>query len=73
MTREQERDELHRAIWQIANNLREGVNGWNFKSYVCGILLSRFSPTGDLMKKKEIVLEKLKAYFDRFFDISAEK
>lgn len=35
--------------------------------------VSRFSPTGDLMKKKETVLEKLKAYFDRFFDISAEK
>lgn len=32
--------------------------------------VSRFSPTGDLMKKKETVLEKLKAYFDRFFDIS---
>lgn len=35
--------------------------------------VSRFSPTGDLMKKKETVLEKLKAYFDRFFDISTEK
>lgn len=34
--------------------------------------VSRFSPTGDLMKKKETVLEKLKAYFDRFFDISTE-
>jgi len=32
--------------------------------------VSRFSPTGDLMKKKETVLEKLKAYFDRFFDIT---
>ena len=37
-----------------------------------GILppVSRFSPTGDLAKKKETVLEKLKAYFDRFFNIS---
>ncbi|MCD0477462.1 type I restriction endonuclease subunit R [Chryseobacterium sp. LC2016-29] len=35
--------------------------------------VTRFSPTGDLMKKKETVLEKLKAYFDRFFDISSEK
>lgn len=34
--------------------------------------VSRFSPTGDLMKKKETVLEKLKAYFDRFFDISRQ-
>lgn len=33
--------------------------------------VSRFTPTGDLTKKKESVLEKLKAYFDRFFDISS--
>ena len=32
--------------------------------------VSRFSPTGDLTKKKETVLEKLKVYFDRFFDIT---
>ena len=35
--------------------------------------VSRFSPTGDLTKKKETVLEKMKVYFDRFFDISGEK
>lgn len=35
--------------------------------------VSRFSPSGDLTKKKETVLEKLKVYFDRFFDISSEK
>lgn len=33
--------------------------------------VSRFSPSGDLTKKKETVLEKLKAYFDRFFDITS--
>ncbi|WP_254527492.1 MULTISPECIES: type I restriction endonuclease subunit R [unclassified Sphingobacterium] len=32
--------------------------------------VSRFSPTGDLAKKKETVLEKLKVYFDRYFNIS---
>lgn len=32
--------------------------------------VSRFSPSGDLAKKKETVLEKLKAYFDRYFNIS---
>lgn len=42
MTREQERDELHRAIWQIANDLRGSVDGWDFKSYVLGILFYRF-------------------------------
>jgi type I restriction enzyme M protein len=42
MTKEQEREELHRTIWQIANNLRGSVDGWDFKSYVLGILFYRF-------------------------------
>lgn len=42
MTKEQERDELHRTIWQIANNLRGSVDGWDFKSYVLGMLFYRF-------------------------------
>jgi len=43
MTREQERDELHRAIWQIANDLRGSVDGWDFKSHVLGILFTDLS------------------------------
>lgn len=42
MTREQERDELHRGIWQIADDLRGSVDGWDFKSYVLGMLFYRF-------------------------------
>lgn len=41
-TKEQERNELHRAIWQIANDLRGSVDGWDFKQYVLGILFYRF-------------------------------
>ncbi|HPS55195.1 MAG TPA: type I restriction-modification system subunit M [Sedimentisphaerales bacterium] len=41
-TKEQERDELHRTIWQIATDLRGSVDGWDFKSYVLGILFYRF-------------------------------
>lgn len=41
-TKEQERAELHRAIWQIANDLRGSVDGWDFKSYVLGMLFYRF-------------------------------
>ena len=33
--------------------------------------VSRFSPTRERTIKKETVLEKLKKYFDRFFDISS--
>ena len=41
-TKEQERAELHRAIWQIANDMRGAVDGWDFKQYVLGILFYRF-------------------------------
>ena len=40
--KEQERQELHRAIWAIANELRGSVYGWDFKSYVLGFLFYRF-------------------------------
>ena len=36
--KEQERDELHRTIWGIANDLRGSVDGWDFKQYVLGML-----------------------------------
>ena len=42
MTKEQERDELHRAIWQITNDLIGSVDGWDFKSFVLGMLFYRF-------------------------------
>ena len=40
--KEQERTELHRTIWQIANDLRGSVDGWDFKQYVLGMLFYRF-------------------------------
>lgn len=42
MTSEQERTALHKTIWQIANDLRGSVDGWDFKSYVLGMLFYRF-------------------------------
>jgi len=42
MSKEQERAELHRAIWQIATDLRGSVDGWDFKQYVLGMLFYRF-------------------------------
>ena len=42
MSKEQERNELHRTIWQIANDLRGSVDGWDFKAYVLGMLFYRF-------------------------------
>ena len=40
--KEQEREELHRTIWGIANDLRGSVDGWDFKQYVLGILFYRY-------------------------------
>jgi type I restriction enzyme M protein len=40
--KEQERTELHRTIWSIANDLRGSVDGWDFKQYVLGILFYRY-------------------------------
>ena len=42
MTKEQERNELHKTIWNIANELRGSVDGWDFKQYVLGTLFYRF-------------------------------
>lgn len=41
-TKESERAELHKTIWRIANDLRGSVDGWDFKSYVLGMLFYRF-------------------------------
>lgn len=42
MTSMQQRAELHRRIWQIANDVRGSVDGWDFKQYVLGALFYRF-------------------------------
>ncbi|WP_019229970.1 type I restriction-modification system subunit M [Sedimentibacter sp. B4] len=40
--REQERSELYRTIWALANDLRGSVDGWDFKQYVLGMLFYRY-------------------------------
>lgn len=40
--KEQEREEVHKTIWKIANELRGSVDGWDFKQYVLGLLFYRF-------------------------------
>lgn len=42
MTSAQQRAELQRRIWQIANDVRGAVDGWDFKQYVLGSLFYRF-------------------------------
>lgn len=38
----QQKQELFKAIWATAEDLRNSVDGWDFKSYVLGILFYRF-------------------------------
>lgn len=40
--KEQERAELHRTIWSIADDLRGSVDGWDFKQYILGMLFYRY-------------------------------
>ncbi|MCQ2559443.1 MAG: type I restriction-modification system subunit M N-terminal domain-containing protein, partial [Clostridia bacterium] len=40
--KEREREELHRAIWAIADELRGAVDGWDFKNYVLGMMFYRY-------------------------------
>lgn len=41
-TGNKERDEIHRAIWAIADDLRGAVDGWDFKNYVLGTMFYRY-------------------------------
>lgn len=42
MSEQAQRQELHRKIWAIADNVRGAVDGWDFKQYILGILFYRF-------------------------------
>lgn len=42
VTKEQQRSELHKTIWSIADDLRGSVDGWDFKQYILGTLFYRF-------------------------------
>jgi type I restriction enzyme M protein len=42
MVSSQQRAALQRQIWQIANDVRGSVDGWDFKQYVLGTLFYRF-------------------------------
>ena len=53
-TKEAQRAELHKTIWRIANDLRGSVDGWDFKTYVLGMLFYRF------------ISENLTAYINAF-------
>ena len=42
MPTDKEREEVHRAIWAIADELRGAVDGWDFKNYILGTMFYRY-------------------------------
>ena len=52
-TNNEQRDELHKTIWDIAEKLRGAVDGWEFKAYVLGAIFYRY------------ISENLTAYINR--------
>lgn len=56
--KEQEREELHRAIWAIADELRGAVDGWDFKNYVLGTMFYRYKAEDT---REKIAIVKLNA------------
>ncbi len=50
--REEERTELYRTIWALANELRGSVDGWDFKQYVLGMLFYRYISENQLISTK---------------------
>ena len=72
--KEQEREELHRAIWAIADELRGAVDGWDFKNYVLGTMFYRYISENlcSLVNQEEISLKKSGFDFAKISDTKAE-
>jgi len=54
MTSTQQRAALQRQIWQIANDVRGAVDGWDFKQYVLGTLAKRRAKLSRVLGKKAL-------------------
>lgn len=73
--KEQEREELHKAIWNIANDLRGSVDGWDFKQYVLGMMFYRYISENITNYINKIEWEAGNTSFDyaNLSDVQAEK
>lgn len=71
----QEREELHRAIWAIAEELRGAVDGWDFKSYVLGMMFYRYISESltDYINKGEIAAGNPDFDYTKLSDDEAEQ
>jgi len=73
--KEQERAELHRTIWNIANDLRGSVDGWDFKQYVLGMLFYRYISESltDYINRSEHEAGNLEFNYAKLTDSEAEE
>lgn len=73
--KEQEREELHRAIWAIADELRGAVDGWDFKNYVLGTMFYRYisEKLADYINKGEEEAGNAGFKFEEMSDSDAEE
>lgn len=71
----QQRLELHRKIWAIADDVRGAVDGWDFKQYVLGILFYRFISENmtDFFNKAEHEAGDLDFDYAKISDTEAEE
>ncbi len=70
--KEQEREELHRTIWNIANDLRGSVDGWDFKQYVLGMLFYPGITLESAIPSESQAAKWSEALRDRYFDIASK-
>ena len=73
--KEQEREELHRAIWAIADELRGAVDGWDFKNYVLGTMFYRYISENltNYINRGEQAAGNLDFDYARMSDLDAEE
>ena len=73
--KEQEREELHRAIWAIADELRGAVDGWDFKNYVLGTMFYRYISENltNYINRGEQAAGNLDFDYARMSDVDAEE
>ena len=73
--KEQQRAELHRAIWKIADDMRGSVDGWDFKQYVLGTLFYRYISENltSYVNRQEHAAGRTEFDYARLDDVEAEK
>ena len=73
--KEQEREEIHRSIWAIADELRGAVDGWDFKNYVLGAMFYRYISENltDYINRGEIDAGKKNFNYETLADADAQQ